>query len=275
MKKETLSRMAAAAALVMTMSACSYYTYPVAIERKAPSVTGLDLPGKSVSVSFVSGSQKDSVYMSALAENFAVGLESFLFDSESAIDLFSIKQTRGADYMQKDTLTQLVMSTDADVAFLFDAPEYTLDGRDTTYVRMKFYVYDSLSKIDSVYAFSGRKKYANLDKLPAETGTQFAQYFQPQWKLEEVKVYFSDDESSQKAALLASDFKWSKAMEIWLDMASSKNLQRRALMSYNVALACHMLGNDEMALTWLDRAESNYEVGQAKSLRARITAGSK
>ncbi|MCQ2145121.1 MAG: DUF6340 family protein [Bacteroidales bacterium] len=270
MKKVMFSRLAAAAALVLTMSACSYYTYPVAIERKAPSVTGLDLPGKSVSVSFVSAGQKDSVFMSTLAENFAVGLETFLFDSESAIDLFAIRKTKGADYMQKDTLIQLVMSTDADVAFLFDSPEYTVDGKDTTYVRMKFYVYDSMAEVDSVYAFSGRKKYANLDKLPTETGTQFAQYFQPQWKQEEVKVYFSDDDKTQQAALFASDFQWAKAMNIWLEMVSSKNLQKRALMSYNVALACHMLGNDEMALTWLDRAESNYEVGQAKTLRARI-----
>lgn len=275
MKKVMFSRLAAAAALVLTMSACSYYTYPVAIERKAPSVTGLDLPGKSVSVSFVSAGQKDSVFMSTLAENFAVGLETFLFDSESAIDLFAIRKTKGADYMQKDTLTQLVMSTDADVAFLFDSPEYTVDGKDTTYVRMKFYVYDSMAEVDSVYAFSGRKKYANLDKLPTETGTQFAQYFQPQWKQEEVKVYFSDDEMTQQAALFASDFQWAKALNIWLDMTGSKNLQKRALMSYNVALACHMLGNDEMALTWLDRAEATYEVGQAKSLRARITGAKK
>lgn len=275
MKKVTLSRLAAAAALVMTMSACSYYTYPVEIERKAPSVTGLDLPGKSISVSFVDKGQKDSLFMASLAENFAVGLESFLFDSESAIDLFAIDYTKGADYTDRDTLTNLILTTDADVAFLFDSPEYTIESGDTSYVRMKFYVYDSMAKVDSVYAFSGRKKYTGEYDLPALTGTQFSQYFQPQWNKEEVKVYFSDDEKTQQAALFAADFQWNKALTLWLDTVATKNLQKKALMSYNIALACHMLGNDEMAITWLDRAEATYEVGQAKSLRARITGKGK
>jgi len=273
MKKSPVVRLAIIAALAIAVSACSYYVYPVEVERRGPSTAGLDVAGKTMSVSFVQNSPTDSVKQSATAEAFAAGLDKLYSEGVPTVELFSLKQVEGADYADRDTLVNLVMSTDSDVAFLFDEPNYILsENSDTSFVMVKLYAYDSLSQIDSVLVFTGRKKYSNSLSLPYSTGKQLSAFFESNWEKETFNIYMYDDYPWRAAAMYADNMEWDKALDKWLEIASSItwHTDKRAYASYNAALACYMLGNYEYALKWLDAAEKEATVNQAASLRAKI-----
>jgi len=272
MKRSTTFRLIAAAVATAALSACSYYTYPIDVERKAPAVTGMDLSGKSMSVSFVQNSPKDSVFQSGVAEGFAQGLESMFFNGEQAVELFSLKEAPRAHYADRDTLINLALSTDSDVAFLFDRPEYILnDTKDTTFAKIILYAYDTMGEVDSVLVFTGKKRYLPMESFARNAGTQLSEYFALTWQKEQVAIYFYDETKWTEAAILADKFEWAAAMDKWLTIVSTTKFpQKRAHASYNVALACYLLGNYDYALLWLDRAESEAEIGQAASLRSKI-----
>ena len=265
-------KLAAFAAALLAFASCSYYTYPVQVEHREASSTGVDVTGKTISVSFVQDSPKDSLFQSEVADAFAAGLEKLYFDGESAIELFSMKNRSGADYSARDTLVQLAVSTDSDVAFLFDRPSYTVtESGDTTYVKFHLYAYDSLGDKDSVLVFAGTKKFSHSDSFPESSGNQLSGYFDNSWVTESYTVYFYDEEKWTDAVVLAEECKWEEALNAWLKIISStSNTQKRALASYNAGLACYILEKYDLALKWLARAESETQVAQAPSLRRKI-----
>jgi len=269
--KRILSSLVAAVTVFVTASSCTSYVHTISTERRHVSQTGVELALKTVSVSFVEGSQSDSLFMADVADFFALSLEKEFFEGESAIELFDIKATEGADYSSRDTLAQLVMSTDSDVAILFDQPSFAQVNTRDTLVKFNLYVYDSLNdKADTVRTFFCKKTVRSLDGVAPKIGELLASYFAPSWEREDVSIYFFDSDEWVKPADLANSGKWKEAMNLWLDLTSTKNSMKRATASYNIAVCCYMLEEYGYALKWLERADADAEIANVPSLRRKI-----
>ena len=61
-------------------------------------------------------------------------------------------------------------------------------------------------------------------------------------------------------------------MDIWLELLSSKDMLKRSCAEYNIAVACYMLGDLDLASEWLDRSDTDNRLAQSDALRKRINA---
>ena len=75
-----------------------------------------------------------------------------------------------------------------------------------------------------------------------------------------------------EAAVAASDYRWKDALDIWISLTSTNNLQKRSCAEYNIAVACYMMREYGLALEWLDRSDADYPVAEARSLRQKISS---
>ena len=93
----------------------------------------------------------------------------------------------------------------------------------------------------------------------------------PTWKSEQYTViYFDSPEAWNTASEAAYNFKWHDAVKEWMTLVDTNNLMRRSCAEYNIALGCYMMGDNELALKWLDRSDADYPVSLSSGLRKRI-----
>lgn len=161
----------------------------------------------------------------------------------------------------------------------------------------KIYVYDSLHKADTVLSFKGSNVlrpvvYSNGKKTNAqlsddlwkfvapsaeEIGSKAATSFLSTWKAEQYSVIYYDNLNSAwtDAADYANHYMWKEAMEKWMTLVDLHNVQQKACAEYDMALGCYMMGQNELAIKWLDRADKDYPVSLTNKLRQRIIERSK
>lgn len=295
--------------LALAAVSCGPQLFTLPVDMRQPSGSGIELGGKSLAVVYAdNGFKADSCLAGGIAEGFAQALEEEYFGGEERIDLFQMEKGPHADCSAKDTLVHLIMETERDVVFLLDAPVFKevnlsapalsgLAAEDsaltvTAFIQMTqdLYVYDSLDKRDTVLrrrnpASLHRKIYLPRGYTDAEAmqqvalslrpeglraGARLAGPFKPVWHTEEYGVIYYDGDQWTEAAALACDLRWREAMTRWLDLARTKNLEKRSCAEYNLALACYMLGDYPLALEWLDRSDRDCVLQPSARLRSKI-----
>lgn len=160
---------------------------------------------------------------------------------------------------------------------------------------VSLHVYDSMNKADSVFSFAGHSKvrpvaYSDgnesddaviataLDAIgepAAVIGRKLAESFVSTWKNESYSIIYYDGDRWLEAAVAASDYRWKEALDIWIELTGTNNLQKRSCAEYNIAVACYMLGETGLALEWLDRSDADCPVYQSRSLRQKISSRTK
>lgn len=159
---------------------------------------------------------------------------------------------------------------------------------------LALHVYDSMNAADSVYTYTGSNTFvttvysdgllpdSRVLELASNTvrkqnpaadkaGQAAARIFMPVWKTESVTViYYETGNSWIMAANAASNYRWKEAMSIWMTLLDTKNLEKRSCAEYNIALACYVLGDESLALEWLDRSDSDYPLMLSYNLRKKI-----
>lgn len=299
----------AAAALTFAIGACAPQTFTMNLEMRRPSLSGMDLAGKSISVAYVDG--KDSLFSKNLAVGFAEAIENDYFDGQQAVPVFRMTPVPGADYSSRDTLINLVLDSGNDVVFLFDAPVFnepvvgrkiptTIEAPDSTHLvsvrvpyELRLYAYDALNKADTVRIFAGssalnqhvytsaqstdgdllRHLWDNAAHTAAqaeETGTKSAAKFKAVWKGESWSFYFYETSAWISAAEAAYSFKWHEAMTGWMGIAEKTTGEQRACAEYNMAAACYLMGDYELASGWLDLSDKDCKVELSDGLRKRL-----
>ncbi len=157
--------------------------------------------------------------------------------------------------------------------------------------KMKIYVYDSMGKEDKVFGFGGTQDiqqpvYMRLaSKRPsgvalhdalaasaAKVGYKAADSFMSTWKEDAFYVVYYDgaEKAWDRGAENAYRYQWREAIEEWMTLLQSRNPEKKACASYNIALACFMLGQSDLALEWLDRSDKELPVSLSKRLREQI-----
>lgn len=307
MKRSLLSAIAALSALVALQS-CDPQAFSMNVEMRYPSSSGMSIDGKSVAVVYLNeDSAKDSVFNECLANGFASAIEKNYFNGAEAVNLYKMPKVGGGVYSNADTLINLIVDTGCDIVFLFDAPEFgnvqikeQKTSTSGTYypvsvpVAVKLYGFDSLSGSDTVRVWTGTRmlsanmeaslgRQAAADSLWNRIGSSAenlgevsARTFAPVWKEETYTfIYYESPEAWLAAAQYASDYKWNEAMKVWISLLDTNNPMKRSCAEYNIATACFLMGDNELALKWLNSSDEDYPISLSKALRKRIQARSR
>lgn len=260
----------------LLVSACGPSRHAVQVEMRYPSRSGIELFGKVVSVVYVTdGNETGDAYNAAMAEGFAVELEEDYGTGEGSVGVYSL-QDQGGNYSQKDTLINLLMDTDCDVVFVFDKVGVQSVGDNTYKFNIKLYCFDGMNKDEKVFTFVGNDVVnVSVDKLSKEanmTGEVIAGTFKSQWKHEQYSIVYYENEKWYNALLRAENYDWKGAMDIWMAQLSTNDLYKRSCAEYNIAVACYMLGDYNLATEWLDRSDQDNLLPVSDALRKRINA---
>lgn len=263
--------------LLALMTSCGPVRYALNVEMRHPSKSGIDLAGKLVSVVFLEN--EDSVareFNNGVAESFAYTLESDYGTGEGSIGVYRM---RPGDYTSKESLIDLLVETSADAVFLLDTIRLGTPTKDSNVTPFKITIYgfDGMDPSEKIYAYTGTTNVHLGDNAdPADegltVGVQLASTFRSQWKHEQYTLFYFESEKWYKPLELAAEYKWKEAMELWFGLLSSKDLLRRSCAEYNIAVACYMLGDFELAGEWLDRSDTDNKLAQSDALRKRINA---
>lgn len=295
-------------AAALLLAACSPQVYPLHLDVRQPSSSGMNLSGKSISIVYMDGTNAvDSLFDRQAASSLARKLEADYFGGQEAVGLY---RTPSADSVSLELMHSLVMETGDDVVFLLSTHlgEPALESNrevagahsvDSAYVcpvsipvKTRLQVYDSMGQ-DVVTHYSGSavlhaRVYNNgaitdeglrslalrsLDKQAEDVAGRISSRFVSEWKTESFSFYYFDDSN---ATAWISGLEWaaagrfSKAVDAWAPLLKRGNLQKRACAAYNIAQAFYLMEDLEMASLWLDEAEKWENVSLSPGLRKRI-----
>lgn len=292
------------------MVSCGPSKHAIQIEMRHPSKSGVDLVGKNVSVVYLENdNQVSTEFAESMADGFAYTLEQDYGTGNSSIGIYRMRQFPDADYSQRDSLFNILMDTGSDVVFLIDTLKFgqmSVGGpsrvaypssADSSYVSsasipytLRLYCYDGMGKEDKVQIFGGTslarpEVYSNgkddstianskaWKALGAEgwnAGVLVADSFKSQWKHEQYSVVYYDSDKWYKALERAAQYDWKGAMEIWMELLSTKDLMKRSCAEYNMAVGCYMLGDYQLAAEWLDLSDKDNKLPISDAMRKRI-----
>lgn len=262
--------------VMLFMSSCSPLKHAIHVEMRYPSKSGIELAGKIISVVYLS--QDDQIadtFSASMAEGLATVLEKDYGTGEGSVGIYSLKDS-GGDYFQKDTLINLLIDTGSDAVFLFDRPDMVSVGETMKRFNLKLYCFDGMDQTEKVHRFIGSDV---LDSTPEylangafKTGETIAASFKSHWKHEQYTVIYYEGEKWYDALVRAEAYDWKGAMDIWMQFLYASDPLKRSSAEYNIAVACYMLGDYELATTWLDQSDKDSELPISPALRKRINA---
>lgn len=157
-------------AAVLLTAACSPQVYPLYMDVRNPSSSGLNLARKEISIVYRDGTnQVDSLFDRQAASSMARSLEGDYFGGEEKVGIYRLPEL---DSMSVELMHSLVMDTGGDVVFVLKtnlgipAPETNQVVKDATSVDSAFVcpvavpvkthldVYDSMGQ-DKVHSYNG------------------------------------------------------------------------------------------------------------------------
>ena len=305
-----LKVLAVIAALVAV--SCGPSRHSIHVEMRYPSKAGIELAGKTISVVYLENQDQIATeFNSSMADGFAFALEEEYGTGEGSVPVYSMKRSTDGNYADKDTLFRLLMDTGTDVVFLLDTVSLgnlRVDGAtkiasavssDSSYLsvahmpfRMKMYSFDAMDQTATVRNYGGSSEaqplvYSDgkddsntkfvkaMAALPAaawETGKEISDSFRSQWKHEQYSLAYFDNEKWYTSLDRAEVYDWKGAMDIWLELLETNDLLKRSCAEYNIAVACYMLGDYNLASEWLDLSDKDNLLPLSDALRKRIEA---
>lgn len=295
-------------AAALLAAACSPQVFPLYLEVRQPSASGLDLSHKSFSIAYMEG--KDSLFDRSAASAMARKLEEDYFGGEEVVGLYKVP---AADSVTLELMHSLVMETEGDVVFLLSTqlgepgPEtnQAVSGArslDSAYVCpvavpvvTHLDLYDSMGE-DKLIPFKGSTvlrplvynngvvtdeglktlaRQAMAVNESEEVGRRMTRRFLSQWKTESFSFYYFDSFQADvwlEALQYMNEGQFAKAVDIWKELTQRGNAQKRACASYNIAMAFYLMEDYEMSSRWLSYAAKLENLSLAPGLAKRLAA---
>lgn len=275
MRKISILPLSFAVVAAVLLSSCSPSAYILNLESRGPSTSGLDLYGKSLAVVYLESQDgSDSMFNNRISDALAYSIEKDMFDGKEAVKVYCLPKDPEGTYSSKDTLSQYIMLLDTDVVMLLDTPSMAdNNGSGKIPVNSKLYIYDSMAD-DDVTVLTGHVSVISLsDSTKAmNIGSSLASPLKSKWVNEAFTYVYYDgfDERWIKAVSLADDFKWTDAMEIWMDLAKLPSAAKASCAKYNIAQTCYILEQYDLALEWLESSDDSYPLSLSSGLRSKI-----
>lgn len=266
---------------VVLTSACSVQAYVLNMEMRYPSASGLDVAGKDIAVVyFADGDSRNETFCNYFADGLAQGLEASMFNGEKAVNVYTLNKESEGLYASKDSLVSYVLQTGSDVVMLLDTPVFSpSDSQSSLACKASMYIYDSMDKHDSVKHLAGESTVSegvndeSLFNSDAQyMGLDMSKKLASTWKEESlILVYFDAGDRRWISALeSAYNMNWKEAMDTWIELTDSNSTSKQSCAAYNVAVACYVLGQYDLASEWLEQSEKIYPTSLAPDLRAKI-----
>lgn len=296
-------------AAALLAAACSPQVYPLYMDVRQPSSSGLNLSRKDISIVYRDGTnQVDSLFDRQAASSFARSLEEDYFGGEEKVGIFHLPET---DSTSLELMHSLVMDTGGDVIFVLKtqlgvpAPETNQASNISTSVDSAFVcpvavpvkthldVYDSMGQ-DKVHTFNGsavlrtlvynnglltqealgEKALHELSREADIVGQRISKRFLSTWITESFSFYYFDAGSDPwiDGILQVMDGKFAAAVDCWAKVVKRGDATHRACACYNIAQAFYLMEDFELSLRWLQEAEKLENVSLAPGLRKRLEA---
>lgn len=266
---------------LLSAVSCAPSRYMIDVEMRHKSQAGVDLTGKNVAVVYGSVPEYPyNVFVESLADGFAWNLKADYQNTIDSVGVFGLDVPASA-YASRDSLVSLLIETGSDVVFLFDKIDFGEISSGSSGVVMPFNVslccYDAMNREDRMLSFSGNStaRSSSLEGLPGEAweaGKTVASSFKPEWKHEQYSIYYFNADKWLDALVKAEMYDWKGAMDVWFDFLSSNDVMKRSCACYNIATACYMSGDYELATQWLDKSDKENSLPLSPVLRKRINA---
>ena len=296
-------------AAVLLTAACSPQIYPLYMDVRNPSPSGLDLSRKEISIVYRDGTnQVDSLFDRQAASSLARSLEEDYFGGEEKVGIYRLPE---ADTMSLDLMHSLVMDTGGDVVFVLKThlgepvAETNQTVKNATSVDSAFVcpvsvpvkthldVYDSMGK-DKVHTYNGSavlrtlvynngmltqealadKALRSLGSEAEIVGHRISNRFLSPWITESFSFYYFDYgcDSWIDGLLQVMDGKFAAAVDSWSGLVKKGSANQRACACYNIAQAFYLMEDYELSRRWLQEAEKLGELSLAPGLRKRLDA---
>ena len=239
------------------MSSCAPSRYVVHVEMCRASKSGLNLMGKTISTVYYKGDDLiENRLIDSLAMGFTRSLENDYQTGKGSVLSVSLDRSSG-DYTSRDSLINLLGRYGGDVVLLFDVTF----SNDMRQLNLMMYCYDGMNKADVVKKYMGNShlQFSSEEEMLADaltTGRYISESFKIQWNHEQYSITYYDAPKWLEALYKAEQFDWKGAMDIWLGLLDSEDPLKRASAEYNIAVACYMLGDFDLAKMWLDRSDA-------------------
>ena len=272
--------MVAAFAGLALLVSCGPQSYLMHLETRQKSEAGLDLDQKTISIVYLEdGSVRDSLFNNCFSDGLAQGLESEFFSGERTVEIYNVIVGEGENYICRDSILNLALRLDTDVILLVDMPTFAAPTGEKALCSTSVYAYDTMDKADKIVVLKESGSVALSGQSESMTasdaqylGLRTAKRLFNTWKSESLPVIYFDnfDDEWYEAILLAEQNKWEDARELWMQLAVKKNPMQASCAQYNVALACYLMREYDLALEWLDLSDRNQVVDLSAQLRTRI-----
>ena len=297
-------------AAALLAAACSPQVYPLHLELRQPSKSGLDLARKSMSIVYMdSALPADTLFGRTAASALARNLESDYFDSAEEIGLYNVPE---ADSVSLDLMHSLVMDTGSDVVFLVstklgvpvlggnkEVPRatqvdsaYVCDA--TIPIVTRLYVYDSMAT-DEVHRYRGSASikadiynngmtsddglrtlaWRSLSAQAEEVGRRLSSRFISDWQGDIYRFYYFDDASVSEWATglsLVQQGNLTAAVDQWISLVKTGRDQKKACAAFNVAQTFYLMGDYALATRWLDVANRLENLDLTPGLSKRLAS---
>ena len=255
--------------LMLLCAGCSPQVYSLYLDVRQPSASGIDLSRKTIAI--VTMETPDSLFDRNSASALARELEKDYFGGEELIGLYRIP---AADTVSLEQMHNLVLDTEYDVIFVLNSTLGEPQADSRIPLNASVSVYDSMGGEDKVHRFKGSAMISSADDAES-IGTRLASRFLSKWKTESFSFYYFEDfsqEQWEKALSYASRNEFSKAIDVWMELAKAGPELKSAAAGYNIAMAFYLLEDYWMAQRWLDKADSLENLSLSAGLRTRISA---
>ena len=272
-----MKRILIAAAAALSLVSCMPQVYTMYLQTRTPSDSGVDMDGKTMAIVYLEdGTSIDSLFNNCLADGLAQGLEKEYFGGETSVDVCSIVTDK--QYSSKDSLVRLALDMDVDILFLVDRPQFNeASSQGKLQTKSLLYVYDTMGR-DSVYTLHATTNIVSdlassaFSKGAANMGNAFSTKFINGWKEDSFTVIYYDADKWTKALTYADNLEWDKAAEIWMNLATTcSNPDMKSCAAYDVALACYMNREYDLAMEWLAESDRLAPISDlTKTLRRKI-----
>ena len=262
---------------LLAVISCGPSRHAVHVEMRYPSRSGLELGGKIVSMAYsVNGDETTDRFNEYMADSFAKALEQDYGTGEGSVKLLKVDANKG-NYSHRDSLVNLLMNSGADLVLLIGIPEFqTKTTTGALPLKLSIYCYDAMNKDDKVQSFVGSTMISSVENLESEargTGKQVSDSFVSLWKNEQYSIAYYDSNRWYEALIMAEQYDWKGAMEAWFNLLDTNDQMKRAAAEYNIAVACYMLGDYQLADEWLKKSKADNDMPTlTDALRKRIDA---
>ena len=107
-----------------------------------------------------------------------------------------------------------------------------------------------------------------LPEVSAIVGETMATLLSEQWHTQErMLVNFPGDSKWERGITLANDFKWKEAIVQWMPLVKDPNSRKASYAAYNIAVACEMMGQMELAGEWADYSVKKFSFDENRKFK--------